>query len=167
MATGRRFIYLYLALACFVGVIATFFIDGYMGVYDTLHITAGEREQKVELYHWLKGSGAWTGGAQWGEKAFFCYEIDNRVFSTYSADIEVSLWHNQGKVCDLAHQQVQITPFGEEKLEWSLDTLELEPGGVPPLMRPYKYCVVMKNGGMERKLNFYIYVETPTSQELR
>ena len=68
MATERRFRYLYLALACFVGLVTTYFVDGYMGIYDTLHITTGEREQKIELYHWLKGDGAWTGGTEWGEK---------------------------------------------------------------------------------------------------
>lgn len=144
----------------------TFFVDGYMGLYDTLYITAGEREQKVELYHWLKGDGAWTGGAQWGGKVFFRYEISNRRFSSYSADIEVSLWRSQENVRDLISQHVQITSFDEGKLEWVLDTVELEPGGIPLLTQPYKYSIVLKSGEMERELRFYIYAPPPSVQEL-
>ncbi len=143
----------------------TFFVDGYMGLYDTLSITAGEREQKIELYHWLKGDGAWTGGTQWGEKVVFRYEIANRQFSSYSADVEVSLWRSQKNVRDLISQHVQIDSFDEEKLEWVLDTVELEPGGLPPVMQPYKYSVVLKNGEMERELRFYIYAPPPSAQE--
>lgn len=165
MATEGRFRYLYLALACFVGLVTTYFVDGYMGIYDTLYITAGEREQKIELYHWLKGGGAWTGGAEWGEKAFFSYEIDNRKFLSLSTDIEISLGHNQEKVRDLVPQRLEIAPFNAAKLEWLLDTLELEPGGTPPLIQPYKYSVVVKSDKTERELNFYIYTPPPSVQE--
>lgn len=165
MATEGRFRYLYLALACFVGLVTTYFVDGYMGIYDTLYITAGEREQKIELYHWLKGGGAWTGGAEWGKKAFFSYEIDNRKFLSLSTDIEISLWHNQEKVRDLVSQHLEIAPFDTAKLEWLLDTLELEPGGTPSLIQPYKYSVVVKSDKMERELNFYIYTPPPSVQE--
>ena len=159
--TGRRFMYLYLALACFVGIIVTFFSDGYMGIYDTLHITAGEQEQKVELYQWLKGGGSWSGGASWGEKVLFHCEIDNREFSPYSSNLEVALWQNQEKVCDLASQYLQIASFGRGELEWLLDTVEMEPGGAPSPTQPYKYSIVIKGDKMERKLNFYIHAPPP------
>ena len=31
-------------------------------------------------------------GARWGEPIPFRYEIDNRNFSTYSANVDVSVW---------------------------------------------------------------------------
>jgi hypothetical protein len=39
---------LYLALACFAGLIAIFIADGYLGIYDTAYVTAGEYEQEIE-----------------------------------------------------------------------------------------------------------------------
>jgi len=157
--TERRFRYLYLAVACFVGVMGTFFVDGYMGVYDTLYITAGKQEQKIELYQWLKGNGSWSSGAPWGERAVFRCEINNREFSSYSTNIEVSLWQNQEKVRDLTSRHLQITSFGRGELEWLVDTVELEPGGAPPATQPYKYSIVIKGDEMERELNFYIYMQ--------
>jgi len=167
MVIRRRFIYLYLALTCFVGFIIVFFIDGYKGVYDTLYITAGEREKKVELYQWLRRDGAWSAPARWGEKAFFRYEIDNREFSIYSADIEVSLWHEQKEVRYLISQHMQIARFDKGRLEWALDTTELEPAGAPPgrgasfghpdERQIHRYLIVIKGDGIERRLEFNIY----------
>jgi hypothetical protein len=75
---------------------ATYFVDGYMGIYDTVYITAGERKQSsIELYQWLQGEGRWTSRVRWGEEIKFEYKIDNRRFSTYSADVEVSVQLNQ------------------------------------------------------------------------
>ena len=158
MATKRRRVYLYLALTCFFIFMLTFFVDGYLGIYDTLSITAGEREQRTELFQWSRSGGAGTGAAQWGEKAFFRYEISNRQFSTYSADAEVSLWHDEKMVRSLVSQHTQIAPFGKGKLEWILDTLELLPSSdVPPPSQAYdKYSILIKSGEVERKLKFYI-----------
>ena len=161
MATKRRRLYLYLALACFLVFILTSFVDGYMGVYDTLYITSDEREQKVEHYQWLRRGGVGTGDARWGEMAFFRYEIENRGFSTYSADAEVSLWHDKEKVRSLVSQQMQIARFDKAKLEWVLDTVELEPEGPPPPYYPYVYYVIIKSNGIERELKFYI-LEPPS-----
>ncbi len=44
----RKNLFLYLALACFVGLIAIFVVDGYMGIYDTVYITTGKQEYKVD-----------------------------------------------------------------------------------------------------------------------
>ncbi len=155
MAIKRRNLFLF--LTCFVGVIIVLFVDGYMGIYDTLYITAGEREQKIELHQWLRTGGVWSGEARWGEKAFFRYEINNRQFSTYSADIEVSLWHDGEEVRHLVSQLIEIAPFDSGKLEWLLDTVELEPSGLPPTYQAYTtYYVVIKSDKMERRLRFYI-----------
>jgi hypothetical protein len=44
---------LYLALACFAGLIAISIVDGYMGIYYTVYITTGEYEQEIKPESWL------------------------------------------------------------------------------------------------------------------
>lgn len=159
MATKRRKLYLYLCLAlvCFIGLMATYFVDGYMGIYDTVYITVGERKQSsIELYQWLQGEGRWTSRVRWGEEIKFEYKIDNRRFSTYSADVEVSVQLNQEKVCDLLSQHIAVAPFDKEQLNWVLDTVELEPSGAPSPKENYKYIVIIKNGELERQIKLYV-----------
>ena len=92
---------MYLALACFAGLIAIFIADGYLGIYDTAYVTAGEYEQEIEPEYWQRWDRAGSTGANWGEKTFFRYEVDNRKFSTYSSTIQVSVWKENEKVMDL------------------------------------------------------------------
>ena len=154
----RKYLYLYLTLACFLALIALFVVDGYMGVYDTIYITAGEREQRIEADFGLKdGSLWWATPANWGEKVFFRYEVDNRQFQSYSADIEVSVWRSQEKVLDITSQQLEIAAFEKGELEWIVDTLELEP--VPP-EQSYEYTVIIKMGELERRI--IMYLSTPS-----
>ena len=157
MAARLRNLSLYLALACFLGLIAIFVVDGYMGVYDTVYITAGEREEKVEADFWLQEYNIWTTPTNWGERAFFRYEIDNRRFQSYSADIEVSLWRSQEKVLDLLSAEMQVASFDKGQLEWVVDTAELEP--VPP-EQGYEYTLIIKMGELERRI--IIYLSTPS-----
>ncbi len=157
MATKRRNLFLYLTLACFFGLVAIFIVDGYLGIYDTLYITAGEQEQKIEPDSWLRQEkfGARGVGVNWGEKAFFRYELDNRRFSSYTTDIEVSVWHSQEKVRDLISQPIVIAAFDKGQLEWEIDTTELLPESIPPEQR-YEFTVIIKRGEIERKIIVYI-----------
>ena len=151
MATKKRNLFLYLTLACFFGLIAIFIVDGYMGIYDTIHITAGEREQKIEPDTWLRQDSFWTAGVNRGEKAFFTYEVANRQFSSYTADIEVSAWRMQEKVQDLVSQPISIAAFGEGQLEWVIDTTELLPEDIPA-EQSYEFTVIIKRGEIERNI---------------
>ena len=153
MATKRRNLFLYLALACFLGLIAIFIVDGYMGIYDTLNITAGEREQKIEPDYWLRRDKSWSVGSNWGEKVFFRYEVDNRQFSTYSTEVSVSVWHSQEKVRDLISQRIQVAPFSKEQLEWEVRRRE-KPAGITPEQR-YEISVIIKRGELERRVILY------------
>ncbi len=148
MATKRNILYLYLTLACFMGLIAIFIVDGYMGIYDNLFVTSGEREDEIG-----RDSRPWqqSVAVEWGEKAFFRYEVDNRRFSSYTADIEVSVWHSQEKVRDLIAQPMSVASFDKGQLEWVLDTAELVPGDIPP-EQGYEFTVVIKRGEIERRL---------------
>ena len=155
MATKRRNLFLYLTLVCFFGLIAIFIADGYMGIYDTTYITTGEREQKIEADTWLKSDSFWSAGLNWGEKAFFRYEVANRQFSGYTADIEVSVWRMQEKVLDVISQPITVDSFGRGQLEWVIDTTELLPESASP-EQSYEFTVIIKRGEMERRIIIYI-----------
>lgn len=170
MAAKRRNLFLYLTLACFLGLIAIFIVDGYMGVYDTLFITASEQEQKIDADVWLRQDPFWSTGVNRGDKAFFRYEVDNRQFSGYAADVEVSLWHSQEKVGDLISKQMQIDAFAKGQLEWVVDTAEFLPGDLPP-EQSYQYTVVIKRGDAERRVLLHVnpapYVPKPVPPVVR
>ncbi len=166
----RRNLFLYLALACFVGLLAIFVVDGYLGVYDTVYIATGEQEYKIEADVWqrlyptyapgpveyaptpVEGSeGFYIMSANRGEKISFRYEVDNRLFSTYEANIEVSVWHSQQKVRDLIPQPVSIFSFGKGESEWTIDNTELVPTDILP-EQSYDYTVIITRGEIERKI---------------
>ncbi len=128
-----------------------------MGIYDTIHITAGEREQEIEPDVWLRQDRFWSAGVNWGEKAFFRYELANRQFSSYTADIEVSVWRMQEKLLDVLSQPIVVAPFDEGQLEWVIYTTELLPEDIPP-EQSYEYTVLIKRGEIERKVILYINV---------
>jgi len=166
----RRNLFLYLTLACFFGLIAIFIVDGYLGVYDTVYITTGEQSWKVEADVWQRqyptyaptrieyepmsveeGKGFYYMPANRDEKISFRYEVDNRLFSTYKADIETSVWHSQEKVRDLLSQQMQIAAFDKGQLEWVVDNTELLPTDILP-EQGYQYTVIIKRGEIERRI---------------
>jgi len=151
MATKRKILFLYLTLACFLGLIAIFIVDGYLGIYDTTYIIAGEWEEKVEPDFWLQQDNTYSIGVNREEKVFFNYEVDNRLFSSYSADINVSVWRNQEKVCDLLSQQLTVGAFDKEQLEWVVDITELELNDVPP-EQSYEFTVIINRGETERRV---------------
>ena len=151
MVKKRKNLSLYLTLACFFGLIAIFIVDGYMGIYDTIHVTAGERPQTIRADVWLRQDPFWSIRVNRNEIASFRYEVDNRQFSTYIADIEVSLWHSQEKVLDLISQQMVTGAFDKEQLEWVVDTAMLLPSDIPP-DQFYQYTVIIKRGEIERRI---------------
>jgi len=170
MVTKRRNLFLYLALACFVGLLAIFIVDGYLGVYDTVYITTGEQSWKVEADVWQRqyptyapapiyeesmpaegGKGTYYMPANRGDKISFRYEVDNRLFSTYKADIEASVWHSQEKVRDLLSQPMSISAFDKEESEWVVDNTEILPKDISP-EQSYQYTVIIKRGEIERRI---------------
>jgi len=155
MASKRSSLFLYLALVCFIGIIAIFVVDGYLGVYDTLYVTAGEREDKIEADFWLHERYPWSIPVNQGEKVFFRYEVDNRQFSEYSANIEVSVWRMQEKVVDVVSQPIVVSSFDKGEVEWIVDTAELKPADIPQ-EQPYELSVVINRGETERRLILYI-----------
>ncbi len=89
------------------------------------------------------------------EKVFFSYEVDNRRFSGYTADVEVSIWQSKQKVGDLLSAPMVIAAFDKGQLEWVLDTAELLPEDTPPEQR-FEYTVTIKRGETERNIILHI-----------
>ena len=155
MAVKHKNLYLYMALVCFVGIILVFVFDGYMGMYDSLVVKAGEDERRIEETNWERDY--WSAAVGWGEKAYFYYEVDNRRFSTYTADVEVSVWHSQEKVTDVPAPSLEIGAFDKQQVEWVLDTVELVPAEADPT-QGYEFTVYINRGEVERK--FIVHVRT-------
>jgi hypothetical protein len=150
---GKRNLYLYLAIACLIGIIAIFVIDGYLGIYDTIYITTGEEERTVEPEYWLRPYGeAYHIGANWNEQVFFRYELDNRRFSSYSTSIQASVWKENEKVLDLFSQaKLMIKPFDKAMVEWALDSKKLQAQGF--YAGDYsEYTVKIEHNGVERRI---------------
>ena len=150
MATKRRNLFLYLAIACFVGIIAIFVVDGYLGVYDTVYVTTGEYEQEIGPDYWQgsqprKYAYPYSIGAGWGEPVHFRYEIDNHFSSTYSATVEASVWKSNEKVIDLFSQDVSVAAFDKVTIDWTLPAQELERVG----LGVGEYTVKIKRGEVE------------------
>ncbi|MFC1966111.1 hypothetical protein ACFLWI_04100 [Chloroflexota bacterium] len=126
-----------------------------MGIYDTVYITAGEREEKIEADTWLRQGSFQSTWINRGEKVFLRYAVANHRFSSYSADIEVSVWHSQEKVLNLLSQQMSVAAFDDGQLEWTVDSAELLPSDLPP-EQGYEFSVIIKRGAIERKIIVYV-----------
>jgi hypothetical protein len=171
MQPVRKSLFLYLALACFLALIAIFFVDGYMGIYDTIYVTVGEQEQVIEPDYWLQQYPATFGaemtypiGAQWGQKLSFRYEIDNHRFSTYSTLVQASVWQENEKLLDLFSEQKSIEPFDKAIMEWTLSNEDL---GQPAAGTSSQYTVKITYGEVVRKIvvDFYYPVMPPPTPE--
>jgi hypothetical protein len=154
-------LFLYLALACFLALIVIFVADGYIGIYDTTYLTIGERQRTIEADYWLPEHPAPSGikiaydvHTEWGQRVFFRYEIDNRLFSTYATTVQASLWQENEKLLDLFSEAKTIEPFDKAVAEWTLSTDELEP---PLASTSAEYTVKISWGEVERNIvvDFY------------
>ena len=173
-------LFLYLAIACFAGLVAIFIVDGYLGVYDTFHISVGEYPpQTIEADYWLRqGSGEYRSprpvgikgdkyaycciGADWNQNISFEYVIENHKSSTYSADIQASVWQGDERLIDLFSQDVSTKPFREAIMEWTLSSEDI--GITDPVAgESYDYTVRVNRGDVERRIivSFYNPQESP------
>jgi hypothetical protein len=170
MAKNKSSLYLYLALVCFAGILAIFVVDGYLGIYDTIYSTVQEREQVIEPDYWdqrwVKESyEGYSLGARWGESIPFRYEIDNRSFSAYSVDVEVSVWRGGQKIIVLLdNREVLVAPFKKAIVDWTLRFEDLEEP--TPVSGEYReYTVLIRLGEIERKIILSYYPESPVYPE--
>ena len=153
----KRYLFLYLAIVCFLGLLAIFVTDGYLGIYDTIKVTAGEYEQTIEPDQWYRPYYQSSVSAVWGDKVFFTYELENRRFSSYSSRIQASVWKEKEKVIDLFFGDILTGPFGKMSAEWTLDSAMLE----PTELRAEQYTVKIERDGVER--NLLVHFNVPYS----
>ncbi|MBI2852219.1 MAG: hypothetical protein HYX84_03840 [Chloroflexi bacterium] len=162
----RRNLYLYLALACFAGLLAIFVFDGYMGLYDTVHMVTGEQRITVGPDFWIQqgqpfgprgpvpfeGSGAdYFISADRGAGISFTYEIDNRRFSAFREEVDVSVWRSQQKLRDMISQPVAVPGFAKGEVKWAIDNREIVPADFPS-EQTFQYTMVIRSGGVERRI---------------
>jgi len=159
----RRYLFLYLAIACFIGLLVIFVVDGYLGIYDTVRVKAGEYEQTIEPDQWYRDGYIPSSGTTWGGKVFFTYEVENRRFSDYETRIQASVWQENEKVADLFSGEKSVAPFDKVTVEWTLDSKDLESRG----FSPGQYTVKIERGEVERAIVTYFNVppnESPIKQ---
>ncbi|MCK4331282.1 MAG: hypothetical protein KAW81_01890 [Dehalococcoidia bacterium] len=165
MAIRGRNLYLYLALACFVGIIAIFIADGYLGVYDTLYITVQEREREIEPDYWQQprvDKYRYSIGAEWVEPVYFKYEIDSHCFSTYSTSVEASVWKSGEKIIELLNEDISIAAFDKVTVDWVLRAEALEEMGYGV----GEYTIKIRRGEVEREIVLnYRYPAEPVYPE--
>jgi hypothetical protein len=146
----HRNIYLFLTIAFFLAIIAIFVFDGYMGLYDNVTITTQEREFVIEPDDWSRAYPQYA-HADEGQDINFHYELDNRCFGTYSADVEVAIWFGEEKYSDLLSQAVAVGSFDKEELSWTVDTGALRPADIPE-NQDYEFSVIIKRDDVERRI---------------
>ena len=163
MAKKPKKTFLYLAIACFAGLVTIFVVDGYMGIHDTIRVTVGEYEREVEADYWADGDDYWPVSADAGDNVYFSYQIDNNQLSEYSTHIQASLWQENEKIIDLFSEDVSIARFDEIEMEWALLSESL-----PEYVRAdgyevysEEYSVKIARGDVERRVivNYYYYGE--------
>ncbi len=130
-------------------------VDGYMGMYDTVIVAAGERDQRIEPDFWLLPDNIATASVNRDEIAGFLYELDNRRFSGYAADVEISAWRSQQKVRDIMSQRVTLGAFDTGRLMWTLDPKTLAPPDLPQ-EQSFDFTIVIKRGTVERRLVVFV-----------
>ena len=146
-----------MTIACFLALLASFVVDGYMGIYDTVTMTAGESKQTIEPDTWYRQRYQPSTSAYWGTKVFFAYRLENRRFSSYVTPIQASLWQEKGKVIDLFAADTKVATFGEVSVEWILDSSELEARG----FNPGQYTVKIERAGEERNILVHFRTSNP------
>jgi hypothetical protein len=168
-------LFLYLAIGCFAGLVAIFIVDGYLGIYDTFHISVGEfPRQTIAADYWLRqDSGEYISrpgitqgdefaycciSANWNQPIAFEYVIENHYTSSHSTEVQASVWQENVKVIDLLSQEVSIPPLDKVTTEWTLSSEDL--GITEPMAgQSYDYTVRVSRGDVERRIivSFYYY----------
>jgi len=154
-------LFLYLAIACFAGLVSIFIVDGYMGIYDTINATVGEREEEIRASYWEDKDDYSLYEDSSAEKISFTYRIDNNQLSEYSTRIEASVWQENEKVIDLFSQDISVARFDEVTVEWILARGDLG-DTYPEANESINYTVRINRGDVERRIIVsYYYSEFP------
>jgi hypothetical protein len=147
---------LYIGLLCTIGIMAVFFFDAYIGVYDTLYLT--EEGWEREMIAFDRPYPKYI-GADYGETLYFSYEITNHEFKEYNTYIEASVWRKgKEKVLTLFSANKSIKPFENITLEWVLESEKLEPNT--------NYLLKIKTDDFERIVHMVFHQITIATPEI-
>jgi len=149
MRTKNR--YLFFALACFLGLVAVFVVDGYMGVYDTISVKSGETKQVFQADFWSQPFAQASVGASTREVITFTYQVDNRWPSNYQSTFHARLEQNQQLVSLLATENISLGAFQKSEWAFTLDTATL-----PNLSTGSQYTLVIERGALLRTVIIYL-----------
>jgi hypothetical protein len=161
MANKHNTLYLFLALACLVGIILIFIFDGYMGVYDSLLMDNGQYQQTIEPDQWKQQAqfGSFSVSTDQSGRIDFTYTVQNHRFSAYNENVDVSLWYNKVKKADLLSEQLPIPAFDKKVLTWSInvaDTISVNSTSG----QSYIFNLKIQRGALERDINLNIFSST-------
>lgn len=159
--TQHKNLYLGLTIAFFLAIIAIFIFDGYMGLYDTVTVTAQERENTIEPDQWLREDYSYYTWAEEGETLYFHYELDNRRFSRYETEVEAAVWFGETKQAVLLEQSVSLGAFDKEEFSWSVDPTEFRPTETPADY-DYEFSVIIKRDGAELRTVVHASIPKPS-----
>ncbi|MFH1003367.1 MAG: hypothetical protein V1780_04405, partial [Chloroflexota bacterium] len=81
--------------------------------------------------------------------------VDNHTFSTYSANVAVSLWRSQQKLRDVLSQPLTVAPWQQGELAWAVNTLDVVPDDLAQ-GDSYQFTVVIQRGDQERRVIVYV-----------
>jgi hypothetical protein len=171
MTAKHNSLYLFLALACFVGIILIFVFDGYMGVYDTLAMDNGQFQQTVEGDQWArqeKYGGFVSVPVERGGRIDFTYTVENHRFTEYSADIKITLWQNKAQIGDIGFipdEPLIIPAFNKKELTWSITPDYIIPADYPA-EQSYNVNMEIKRGDIVRQVNVNIYASQTAAKTI-
>ena len=134
-AEKHRFLYLYLALACFVGILLIFVFDGYMGRYITLNMDNGRYSQLLESGWWEveeKYAGYNSFSGERDDVFTFTLKLENRCFTSFSEPVHVSLQDVSGNGPEIFEGMLEADAFGKAEVSWKLPAADLVPTDFAP-----------------------------------
>jgi hypothetical protein len=153
----HKTLYLFLTLACFVGIILVFVFDGYMGVYDTLVMDNGQFPQTVEADQWdmERYGGLASTNMERGGRVVFTYKVANHRFSAYKSDVRISLYYQQEKVKDIFSGAIEAEAFEDGVIDWTVDAADIIPAEYPA-EQAYNAYLLLNRGDVEHRINIYV-----------
>ncbi len=158
MVEKHKNIYLFLSLACFLGIVLIFLFDGYMGIYDSLEVDNGQYVQTIDTEQWREQDRYGfhpSFSVERDRSAEFTCKIENHRFSSYVAEINISLWYGAEKVTDLSSGKITAAAFGEDDFVLVFDPSRYVPADFPT-ERSYEMTVVINRGDVERRVMVYV-----------
>jgi hypothetical protein len=152
-------LFLFLALACFLGIVIIFIADGYMGLYDTLLMDTGQYKQTITADQWAQPErygGAFNVGVPSNGNVDFTYTIENHRFSAFDAPIQVTLLYNDINIKDVLSQEIAVPAFGKQELKWSINAANLYSANMT-VGQSYNYNLQIKRGNITREVILNVY----------